>query len=75
MAGDIRFLTHALGNGVEQLSTPSTAAGQPTYYRTWGIPTGAGWRITAGKWNRIKTILFPKLKPALALVLMFILTG
>lgn len=29
------------------------AAGQPTMIRTWGIPTGPGWRDRPGKWNVI----------------------
>jgi hypothetical protein len=26
-------------------------AGQPTMIRTWGIPTGPGYRDRPGKWN------------------------
>lgn len=27
------------------------AVGQPTQVRTWGIPTGSGYRDRIGKWN------------------------
>jgi len=28
-------------------------AGQPAMLRTWGIPTGPGWRDRPGKWNML----------------------
>lgn len=48
--GDIRGLTGMPNVGVGQFEK-GAIAGQPTYYRTWGIPTGPGWRIGPGKWN------------------------
>lgn len=30
---------------------PAAVAGQPTQVRTWGIPTGSGYRDRPGKWN------------------------
>jgi len=52
MAGDIRGLTGMPNVGVGQFER-GAVPGQPTYIRTWGIPTGPGWRIGPGKWNFI----------------------
>lgn len=52
MAGDIRGLAGMPNVGVGQFEK-GAVPGQPTYYRTWGIPTGPGWRIGPGKWNAV----------------------
>jgi hypothetical protein len=53
MAGDIRYLTSGSGDGVRHMSIPAAEVLSPVRYRTWGIPTGAGWFSMPWKWNFI----------------------